>query len=61
MIFFGIYKKYWAEEVPQGRQQVATSLLGAATPLAAPRGLVGTQLALWRPPFAIRRVCLEKN
>ena len=30
--FFGIYKKYWAEEVPEGRQQEATSLLGAAYP-----------------------------
>ena len=30
--FFGIYKKYWAEEVPEGRQQGATSLLGGATP-----------------------------
>ena len=48
-IFFGIYKKYWAEEVPKGRQQEATSLLGVASPLAAPRGLVGSHLALWLP------------
>ena len=34
--FFGIYKKYWAEEVPEGRQGVATSLHGATTPQAAP-------------------------
>ena len=59
--FFGIYKKYWVEEVPEGRQQRATSLLGAATPLAAPRGLVGSQLALWLPPFATRRVSIWKK
>ena len=29
--FFRIYKNYWAEEVPEGRQGVATSLHGAAT------------------------------
>ena len=34
--FFGIYKKYWAEGMPEGRQLVATSLLGAATTLATP-------------------------
>ena len=53
MIVFRIYKKYWAEEVPEGRQQVATSLLGAATPLDAPRGLVGSLLAHWPPSSAI--------
>ena len=60
-IYFGIYKKYWAEEVPKGRQQEATSLLGAASPLDAPRGLVGSQLALWPPSFATRRVSFYKK
>ena len=31
-IFFPIYKKYWAEEVPEGGHQEATSLLHAAYP-----------------------------
>ena len=44
-IFLGIYKKYWAEEVPEGRQQVATSLLGASTPWPRLGGL-------WAPPGA---------
>ena len=52
-IVFGIYKKYWAEEVPEGREQVARSLVGAATPLAAPRGLLGSLLAHWPPSSAI--------
>ena len=59
--FFGIYKKYWAEEVPEGRQQGTTSLLGAATTLAVPRGLVGSLLALSLPSFAIRRVSFQKK
>ena len=51
--FLGIYKKYWAEEVREERNQGATSLVGAATPLAAPRGLVGSLLAHWLPSSAI--------
>ena len=45
----------------EGRQGLATSLLGATTPLAAPRGLVGTQLALWPPLLLYEGFRLEKN
>jgi hypothetical protein len=34
--YFGIYKKYWRKEIPEGTHQVATSNLGAATPLVVP-------------------------
>ena len=50
-----------AEEVPQGSYHEATSLPGAAYPLAAPRWLVGPLLPLWLPSFAIRRVSFQKK
>ena len=43
--FLGIYKKYWAKEVPEGSSQGGTSLVAAAYPLAAATGLVGTLVA----------------
>ena len=49
----GIYKKYRAEEVPEERNQGATSVVGVATPPAAPRGLVGSLLAHYPPSSAI--------
>ena len=40
-IFFPIYQKYWAEEVPDGRQGVPTSLHGAATTPGRAMGACG--------------------
>ena len=45
--YFGIYKKYWANKVPEGTHQVATSLGGA------PLGLVGPLTGLRCPSSAI--------
>ena len=59
--FFPIYQKYWAEEVPEGHQGVPTSLHGAATPQAAPWGLVGSPLAHWPPSFVLWRVSSRKK
>ena len=44
-----------AEEVPKGSHQEATSLLGTAYPLVAPRGLVGSHLALCPPLFCYKK------
>ena len=60
-IFFPIYQKYWAEEVPEGREGLATSMHGATTPRAAPWGLVGIPLAHLLPSFAIWRVSSRKK
>ena len=59
--YFGIYKKYWTEEVPEGSHQEATSLRGATYPLVAARWLVGPMLPLWLPSFSIRRVLFQKK
>ena len=47
--------------MPEGREGVATSLHGAATPQVAPWGLVGTLLAHLPPSFAIWRVSSRKK
>lgn len=60
-IFFPIYQKYWTEEELEGHQGVATSLHDAATPQAAPWGLVGTLLAHLPPSFSIWRVSSRKK
>ena len=60
-LFWEYIKKYWAEEVPEERNQGTTSLVGAATPLTAPRGLVGSLLAHWLPSSATRRVSVWKK
>ena len=40
-IFSGLYKKYWAKELPEGGHQGPTSLPTATTPLVAQGRLVG--------------------
>ena len=38
---FGIYKKYWANKVPEGGHQRTTRVEGAPYPLGTPPDLVG--------------------
>ena len=44
-IYFGINKKYWRKEIPEGATQVPHEALGRANPQARPGGLWGPWLA----------------
>ena len=59
--YFGIYKKYWAKQIPEGAHQEVTSLPAAATPHAVARCLVTHLTGPRRPSSPIWRVLTWKK